>query len=69
MAGTPGLTGMYGSDEPTELQHEILDAAERNPEANAEQLAALCDCSASYVRDTIDKYGDPAEGGPFGGVL
>lgn len=57
---------MTQRDDPTELQHRILDAAERNPDAGVAELASICDCSESYVRQTLDSYGDPADRNLFG---
>lgn len=43
----------------TETQQCIVDAAERNPDMSANQIADHCDCSAGYVRETINDHGDP----------
>jgi len=59
---------MTDSDEPTDLQHRILDTAADRPNASAEEIAAVCDCSEQYVHETLGKYGDPGDDpNPFGG--
>jgi hypothetical protein len=58
---------MFGQDEPSELQREILTVHDRNPDAGAQEIASICDCSASYVRETIDEY--RGEFGGMGGML
>lgn len=47
---------MFGRDSPTELQDQILRIADRNPDMTPKQIAHRCDCSASYVRETLDEY-------------
>jgi len=57
-------------DEPSDLQREILETADRNPDASAAEIAAICDCSVDWVEQTLDIYGDPADDpNPFGGWL
>jgi hypothetical protein len=56
------MFGLGGNDGPSELQEQILKTYERNPDAGPKEIASMCDCSASYVRETIDEY----KGG-FGG--
>lgn len=48
---------MFGHDSPSDLQQRILDTARRNPDAGPEEIASMCDCSASYVRETLKQYG------------
>lgn len=40
----------------SDLQKEILRAADRNPDMTPKQIADTCDCSASYVRETLNEY-------------
>lgn len=55
----------FGLDDgPTDLQQQILNAYDRNPDAGPEALASICDCSQSYVRETINEYR-----GGFGGMF
>lgn len=56
---------MFGQDNPSELQQDILDTARRNPDAGPSEIASICDCSESYVRETLNEYGRPSD--PFGG--
>lgn len=43
-------------NQPTELQDEILRIADRNPDMSISMIAEKCDCSESYVRETLDEY-------------
>ena len=45
-------------DDMTELQREIVQAYDRNPDADAKAVASMCDCSESYARETINEYRD-----------
>lgn len=51
---------MFGN-QPTDLQQEILQVADRNPDMTADQIATKCDCSESYVRETLNEF----RSGPF----
>jgi len=57
---------MFGSDM-TDLQEEIVRTYERNPDAGPKSIAQMCDCSESYVRETIDEYKGGFGGGLGGG--
>lgn len=50
---------------PSDLQKEILRTADRNPDMSAEQIADACDCSTSYVRETLNEH----RSGPFDDML
>lgn len=43
-------------DDKSNLQQEILNVYDRNPDAGPTEIASMCDCSASYVRETINEY-------------
>jgi len=58
---------MFG-DSPSELQEDILAVARRNPDMSTKHIADRCDCSTSYVRETLNKYGGPGVGSG-GGLL
>ncbi|WP_248896222.1 hypothetical protein [Haloplanus halobius] len=59
---------MFGSNDVSDLQQEIVQTYDRNPDADAKAIAQMCDCSASYVRETIDEYrGGFGSGGGLGG--
>lgn len=45
-------------DNKSELQREILQVYDRNPDADPPQIADICDCSESYVRQTLNEYRD-----------
>jgi predicted ArsR family transcriptional regulator len=47
---------MFGHDQPTDLQQDILALYDRDPNRAPKQIADQLDCSASYVRETIDDY-------------
>lgn len=47
---------MVFGNSPTDLQQKILNTADRNPDMSAGQIASTCDCSASYVRETLDEF-------------
>lgn len=55
--------GEGDSDEPTELQQDILKTAERNPDMKQNEIAEVVGCSSSHVSKTFKKYGDPRESG------
>lgn len=55
---------MFGSG-PSDLQQEIIRTADRNPDMSPSQIANVCDCSTSYVRDTLNEY----RSGPFDDML
>jgi DNA-binding Lrp family transcriptional regulator len=42
----------------TDLQREILDAYDRNPDADAAAVAKIVGCSESYARETIEEHRD-----------
>lgn len=46
----------------SDLQREILRVYDQNPDAGANEIASICNCSASYVRETIKDHR-----GGFGG--
>lgn len=54
---------MFGNDfsigggGPSELQEKILRTSRRNPDAGANEIASMCGCSASYVRETLKEHG------------
>lgn len=57
--------GLFGSDdstEPSELQQEILETAERNLDMNHRQIADVVGCSPSHVGETLREFGDPRDG-------
>jgi len=55
----------FGNDM-SELQQEIVQTYDRNPDAGPSEIASMCDCSESYVRETIDEYrGGFGSGGGF----
>lgn len=59
-------------DNLSELQRDIVQAYDRNPDADAAAIASICDCSESYVRETVNEYrGGFGSGGDFlsGGLL
>lgn len=43
---------MFGSDL-SETQRCIVQTYDRNPDMSPKQIASSCDCSASYVRQTL----------------
>ena len=47
---------MFGHDQPTGLQRDILELYDRYPNMSPKQIADDLDCSASYVRETINEY-------------
>jgi hypothetical protein len=47
---------MFGHDQPTDLQQDILQLHDRNTKMNPEQVADDVDCSASYGREPITEY-------------
>lgn len=47
---------MFGQDQPTGLQQDILELYDRYPNMSPKQIADDLDCSASYVRETINEY-------------
>lgn len=47
---------MFGQDQPSDLQQQILRVYDRNPDMSISQIASRCNCSASYVRETINDY-------------
>jgi len=47
---------MFGHDQPTDLQQDILALYDRNPNMAPKHIADELDCSASYVRETITEY-------------
>jgi len=47
---------MFGQDQPSQLQDQILAVYDRNPDMTPKQIAERCDCSESYVRETINDY-------------
>jgi redox-regulated HSP33 family molecular chaperone len=57
-----------GSDnDTTELQEQILQEYDMGIR-DENQIASNCDCSASYVRQTLNEYRDGGDGGG-GGLL
>jgi transcriptional regulator with XRE-family HTH domain len=42
--------------EMTELQREIMITARDYPRATQKEIAEMCDCSASYVSDVLNRY-------------
>jgi hypothetical protein len=62
---------MFGSNNMSDLQQEIVQTYDRNPDAGPKAIAQMCDCSTSYVRDTIKEYrgGFDSGGGLGGGFL
>lgn len=53
---------MTTNDSPTPLQQDILDCAKRNPNLTKKEISDRCGCSESHVRNTLNQYGDPADG-------
>jgi len=45
-------------DDLSELQRDIINTYDRNPDAGAAEIASMCDCSESYVRETLNEYRD-----------
>lgn len=45
----------FGEDM-TELQRDIVNAYDRNPDAGPSEIAEICDCSDSYARETLNEY-------------
>lgn len=52
---------MVFGNSPTDTQQRILDTARRNPDMSKKQIANTCDCSASYVSQTLKEFGDPGD--------
>lgn len=50
-----GDTPMFGSDL-TDTQECIVRTADRNPDMTPKQIASQCDCSTSYVRETLNEH-------------
>lgn len=47
---------------PSDLQQRIIGMADRNPDMSPSQIADVCDCSTSYVRETLNEYrGNPLD--------
>lgn len=46
---------MFGKT-PTDLQQRILTVYDRNPDMTASQIASRCNCSTSYVNETINEF-------------
>lgn len=46
---------LFGSDL-SEMQERIVSTYDRNPDMTPKQIASTCDCSASYVRETLGEY-------------
>lgn len=40
----------------SDLQQEIQNVYDRNPDAGPTEIASMSDCSASYVRGAINEY-------------
>lgn len=55
MFGSDDLFG-GGQDQPSDLQREILDVYDINPDMQPKHIADRVDCSTSYVRETINEY-------------
>lgn len=53
----------------TQLQKDILRTFDRNPDMDAKAIARACDCSPSYVRETLKEYRPNDYGGGSGGLL
>lgn len=51
---------MFGN-QPSRLQEQILTVYDRNPDMTASQIAQRCDCSTSYVNETLREF----RSGPF----
>lgn len=47
---------MFGQEQPTDLQQDILALYDRNPNMAPKHIADELDCSTSYVRETINEY-------------
>lgn len=45
----------FGTDL-TELEQCIIDTHERNPDITPKGIADSCDCSESYVRQTLNEH-------------
>lgn len=59
---------MFGSrgDDTTKLQDSILNEYDLGV-TNPKQIAANCDCSESYVKETLNEYrSNWSDGGGFG---
>lgn len=59
---------MFNQNDLTDLEQCIMETARRNPNMSKEQIADHCDCSNSYVRQTLEKYGDPKDGSNMFGL-
>lgn len=56
-------------DDKSELQREILQKYDQNPDAGPKEVASMSDCSESYARETIKEYRDGFGGGLGGGLF
>ena len=59
---------MFGDNDASDLQQQILHVYDQNPDMEPKYIADWCDCSTSYVHQTIKEYrsgfgGDPDAGG------
>jgi len=50
---------IFCQDQPTDLQQDILAVYDRNPNVTAKEIANELDCSASYVRETVNEHQNP----------
>lgn len=56
-----------GDSSPTEMQKEVLETAERNPDMKQTEIADVVGCSDSTVSRTFQEHGDPREDEDSGG--
>lgn len=49
-------------DDKSDLQRDILEVYDINPNMEPKHIADKLDCSASYVRETINEYRSPGGG-------
>lgn len=53
-------------DDLSELQREILNLYDRNPDMGPKEIASRADCSVSYARETINEHRNPSGGDILG---
>lgn len=50
------MSDPFGIDQKSDLQRQILRVYDSNPDMSPKHIADRCNCSSSYVRDTINEY-------------
>ena len=58
-----GETAMLGDNDASDLQRQILRVYDQNPDMEPKHIADRCDCSTSYVRQTLKEYRSGFGGG------